>query len=50
MVQLNVSFLLMVTQEVKADLYMFGFRVENRVFGYAYGTGAITKQRHSREM
>ena len=50
MVQLNVSFLLMVTQEVKANLYVFGLGVENGFFGYAYGTGAITKQRHSSEM
>ena len=50
MVQINVSFLLMVTQEVKAYLYMFGLGVENKVFGYAYGTNAITKQRHSSEM
>ena len=50
MVQLNVSFLLMVTQDVKADLDVFGLGVENGVFSYAYGTGAITKQRHSSEM
>ena len=39
--------LIVVSQEVEADLYMFGFWVEDWVFSYAYGTGAVTKQRHS---
>jgi hypothetical protein len=46
MAQVNIPFLIVVSQEVEADLYMFGFWVEDWVFGYAYGTGAITKQRH----
>jgi hypothetical protein len=45
--KVNVSFLIVVSQEVKTDLYVLGFRVENAVFCYTYGTGAITQQRHS---
>ena len=48
--KVNVSFLIMITQEVKAHINVFGLRVENRVFGYTYGTCAITKQRHSSEI
>jgi hypothetical protein len=32
-----------VSQEVKTNLYVVGFGVENRIFGYTYGTGAITE-------
>jgi hypothetical protein len=46
-VQINITFLIVVTQEVKANFYVLYLRVEDWVFGYAYGTGAITKQRHS---
>jgi hypothetical protein len=45
--KVNVPFLIVVSQEVKMDLYVLGFRVKNRIFGYTYGTGAITEQRHS---
>jgi hypothetical protein len=45
--KVNVSFLIVVLQEVKIDFYVLSFGVENEVFGYTYGTGAITKQRHS---
>jgi hypothetical protein len=45
--KVNVPFLIVVSQEVKTDLYVLGFGVKNRVFGYTYGTGAITQQRHS---
>jgi hypothetical protein len=45
--KVNVPFLIVVSQEVKTDLYVLGFGVENGVFGYTYGTGAITQQRHS---
>ena len=45
----NVSFLIMITQEVKAHINVFGLGLENWVFGYTYGTCAVTKQRHSSE-
>jgi hypothetical protein len=45
--KVNVPFLIVVSQEMKIDLYMLGFGVKNRIFGYTYGTGAITEQRHS---
>jgi hypothetical protein len=38
----NVPFLIVVSQEGKTDLYALGFGVENGVFGYTYGIGAIT--------
>jgi hypothetical protein len=44
--KVNVSFLIVVSQEVKTDLYMLGFGVENGIFGYTYGTGVVTEQRH----
>ena len=47
MAQVYITLLIVVVQEMKADLYMFGFLVKNWVFGYAYGTGVVTKQRHS---
>jgi hypothetical protein len=45
--KVNIPFLIVVSQEVKTDLYVLGFGVENGVSGYTYGTGAITQQRHS---
>jgi hypothetical protein len=45
--KVNIPFLIVVLQEVKTDLYVLGFGVENEVFGYTYGTGAITEKRHS---
>jgi hypothetical protein len=45
--KVNVPFLIVVLQEVKIDLYVLGFGVENKIFGYTYGTGAVTEQRHS---
>jgi hypothetical protein len=45
--KVNVPFLIVISQEVKMDLYVLDFGVENRVFGYTYGTGAITEQRNS---
>jgi hypothetical protein len=45
--KVNIPFLIVVSQEVKTDLYVLGFGVENGVCGYTYGTGAITEQRHS---
>jgi hypothetical protein len=45
--KVNVPFLIVVSQEVKTDLYVLGFGVKNRIFGYTYGTGAIIEQRHS---
>jgi len=47
--KVNVSFLIMITQEVKAHINVFGLGLENWVFGYTYGTCAVTKQRHSSE-
>jgi hypothetical protein len=41
--KVNVPFLIVVSQEVKTDLYVLGFRVKNGVFGYTYGIGAITE-------
>jgi hypothetical protein len=35
------------SQEMEAHLYMFGSWVENGILSYAYGTGAVTMQRHS---
>ena len=40
--KLNVAFLHIVSQKVVPHLYVFGFWVEHWIFGYAYGTGAIT--------
>jgi hypothetical protein len=45
--KVNVPILIVVSQEVKTDLYVLDFGVENGIFGYTYGTGAITEQRHS---
>jgi hypothetical protein len=45
--KVNVPFLIVVLQEVKTDLYVLGFGVGNGIFGYTYGTGAVTEQRHS---
>jgi hypothetical protein len=45
--KVNVPFLIVVSQEVKVNLYVLGFGVENGVFGYTYGIGAIIEQRHS---
>ena len=42
--QLDVSFLNVISQEMVPHLYVFGFGVEHWVFGYAYGTGAITQK------
>jgi len=50
MAQVYVSFLIMIAQKVKAHINVFGFGVENWIFGYTYGTGAVTKQRHSPEL
>jgi hypothetical protein len=47
MAQVNIPFLIVVSQEVEVDLYMFGFWAEDWVFGYAYGAGAVIKQKHS---
>jgi hypothetical protein len=44
--KVNVPFLIVVSQEVKTDLYVLGFGVENRVCGYTYGTGSIIEQMH----
>jgi hypothetical protein len=44
---INVPFLIVVSQKVKMDLYVLGFGVEKEVFGYTYGTSAIIEQRHS---
>jgi hypothetical protein len=45
--KVNVPFLIVVSQEVKTNLYVLGFGVKNGVFGYTNGTGAITEQRYS---
>jgi hypothetical protein len=45
--KVNVPFLIVVSQEVKTNLYVLGYEVENGIFSYTYGTGAITEQRHS---
>jgi hypothetical protein len=45
--KLYISLFLVISQEVVADINVLGFGVEDRVFGYAYGTRAITKQGHS---
>jgi hypothetical protein len=45
--KINVPFLIVVSQEVKMNLYVLGFEVKNGVFGYTNSTGAITKQRYS---
>jgi hypothetical protein len=44
MAQHNGSFLHIVPQEMIPHFYVFGSRVKHRIFGYAYGTGAITKK------
>lgn len=40
--KLYISLFLVISQEVVADINVLGFGVEDRVFGYVYGTGAIT--------
>jgi hypothetical protein len=45
--QVYITILIVITQEMKAHLYMFGFLVENGILSYTYGTGAVTKQSHS---
>ena len=40
--EVYVTLLDIVPQEMVPHLYVFGFGVEHGVFGYAYGTGAIT--------
>jgi hypothetical protein len=44
MAQHNGSFFHIVPQEMIPHLYVFGSGVKHWVFGYAYGTGAITKK------
>jgi hypothetical protein len=44
MAQHNSSFFHIVPQEMIPHFYMFGSGVKHWVFGYAYGTGAITKK------
>jgi hypothetical protein len=44
MAQNDGSFLHIVPQEMIPHLYVFGSGVKHWVFGYAYGTGAITKK------
>ena len=42
--KLNISFLHMISQKVVPHFYVFGFGMKHGIFGYAYGTGAITKK------
>ena len=42
--QRYVSLLNIVPQKVVPHLYVFRFGVEDRIFGYAYGTGAVTEK------
>jgi hypothetical protein len=44
MAQHNGSFFHIVPQEMIPHFYVFGSGVKHWVFGYAYGTGAITKK------
>jgi hypothetical protein len=44
MAQHNGSFFHIVPQEMIPHFYVFGSRVKHWVFGYTYGTGAITKK------
>jgi hypothetical protein len=46
MAQLYVTFLIVISQEVEAHIYMLGLGVKHWIFSYAYGTSAVTKQRH----
>jgi hypothetical protein len=48
--KVNAPFLIVVSQEVKIDLYVLGFGVKNEIFGYTYGTSAIIEQRHSAKL
>jgi hypothetical protein len=48
--QVNVALLIVVTKKVVANLYVFGFGVEDWVFGNTDGTRAITKKWHSPEL
>ena len=43
MAQNNLPFLHIVSQEMVSHFDVFGSRVENWVFGHAYGTSAVTK-------
>jgi hypothetical protein len=44
MTQHDGSFFHIVPQEMIPHFYVLGSGVKHRVFGYAYGTGAITKK------
>jgi hypothetical protein len=44
MTQHNGPFLHIVSQERVPHFFVFGSRMKHWVFGYAYGTGAITKK------
>jgi hypothetical protein len=44
MAEHNGSFFHIVPQEMIPHFYVFGSGVKHLVFGYAYGTGAITEK------
>ena len=48
--QINLSFLDIVSQKVVPHFNVLGFCKEHWIFRYAYGTGAVTKQRHMRTL
>jgi hypothetical protein len=44
--EVYVSLINIISQEMVPHLDVFGSGVEHEIFGYTYGTGAITHERH----
>jgi hypothetical protein len=44
--QFDVTFLIMITKKVKANINVLGPRMQHMILDNTYGTRAITKQRH----
>jgi hypothetical protein len=49
MVKINVPFLIMICEKMKANIDVLGLRMQHKIFDNANGTHAITKQRHTRK-
>jgi hypothetical protein len=44
--QIDVALIIMITKKVKANLNVFGPRMQHKILGNTYGTRVIAKQRH----
>jgi hypothetical protein len=50
MVKINVPFIIMISNKMKADIDVLGLRMHHRIFGNSDGTRAITMKRHMRKL